>query len=1214
MRCAPAKRFNAFVYKLKDVNEIVLATSIIGNKDTLEAQIEDFQAIILNDSYTVRLASEPDKWKYRFYGLNNAGNAYLLFESIKESGTQESAVKLYETFLANSLTTEVNPIDNEGAFSFQLKNTNQVLAHPTTYSTAADNEALMTEIMPMIRFFIDPDTGESCVQKTARSNDQASHVYRVYKKGMPIAFHPCICFEEENELADFSIKEELERLGEQQYDYLELFLSGGKVIIREEGQYRYVLRDNQSETIYAKSFQTYATKKEAIAAFAAEYLILVHYASDSKSYFNAVQADGTELIVLGKTSENPIAIICETDTDSEILVRRFLTYPIRLKARRLGEKCFEDIINGYYFHLIGDGKNCKEDWLSTKCYDTPAAAQKAFRHFTTLLKYKGNYRPILKAYLEDWRITEKLAIEALNPPKGSPNSEDNEEGISANPENDCCQYITITEVLMESCGAYKDELCAWGKEEVIRPYINESFLNLKTACKRLEGIINNPKADGSVKDNLRVILADDYLYKIVLVNPPTEPTKITLKTFGASTPSKFSHKGLERFLEAACLEDSIIPCIEKGEGKTAQYTFKMVAPESYYFARHPYHYHTTEDRDSMIAWGFQQLQGKEILFLQTQLSDGTNCLKICATLNKNISETDKRDPKQFQIFRINDPNPFDTRWTITEFVNSEPLPEKDTICLLEIVQKLPANQAEAAKLRTCIEVNTKELLKSIDHLLPIGDLAGDKYGFALINPNAELAVHPQKYLYKEALFEAIAQTKAHIHTEGMHLVEHILLRPEEKTNADGATGFDCYCTLLAMPDVDCVLKLSPEDLDPCEQPTTSVGTTGEIGDGDIKVQNPLDYIPGLDPYSFISTAIMPNWSSRYKDANFRAYVTNTFFRETPAHIALNLFWVDPKQLCEFEDQYRLWLLHKAGQATCRGNMPCDLIEVLLKLNNDCPIAIQNNQANCNCEEIIESTEEEMDTPSISFVTANLAVPNRGAQPRSAVIEASAEVVPPERKTNVKSKEGLKQKEAIETVKKETAAKPKRSVIKKEIIKKEEKKVAKKRATTKNIAKKKAVKSPPKSVAKPIIRPFLENIKKIPDEAVKVTKTYAQTVAYGEKLKKGKLTDAVIKTFREKVINFSLRYAIGKKGGGTDQFYMDIMANAFALTLDKLVSQNKKTLQYEGVLKQILEKIKAKGIDLVLFKKVWNGAVLRKKVANAPVILAYEKLIDNVINN
>ena len=101
--------------------------------------------------------------------------------------------------------------------------------------------------------------------------------------------------------------------------------------------------------------------------------------------------------------------------------------------------------------------------------------------------------------------------------------------------------------------------------------------------------------------------------------------------------------------------------------------------------------------------------------------------------------------------------------------------------------------------------------------------------------------------------------------EGFHLLEHILLRPNEIKK-------------------DKLLQLSL-GCHPEETP--------------------------YDPYSFWVSVLLPGWTTRFKNADFRQFFEQIFRRETPAHIAVRFCWVDLETMYKFEMLYKRWLVEKA---------------------------------------------------------------------------------------------------------------------------------------------------------------------------------------------------------------------------------------------------------------------------------------------------------------
>lgn len=66
-----------------------------------------------------------------------------------------------------------------------------------------------------------------------------------------------------------------------------------------------------------------------------------------------------------------------------------------------------------------------------------------------------------------------------------------------------------------------------------------------------------------------------------------------------------------------------------------------------------------------------------------------------------------------------------------------------------------------------------------------------------------------------------------------------------------------------------------------------------------------------DPYSFIASVVVPYWQGRFINQDFRGFFERTLRTECPAHIALNICWVSPEHMREFELKYKLWLLENS---------------------------------------------------------------------------------------------------------------------------------------------------------------------------------------------------------------------------------------------------------------------------------------------------------------
>lgn len=140
--------------------------------------------------------------------------------------------------------------------------------------------------------------------------------------------------------------------------------------------------------------------------------------------------------------------------------------------------------------------------------------------------------------------------------------------------------------------------------------------------------------------------------------------------------------------------------------------------------------------------------------------------------------------------------------------------------------------------------------------------------------------------------------------EGLHLLEHILLRPKSK-------NFDLL--EVCLQDCDC----------PCE----------------------------WDPYSFRASVVLPHWPKHFDNMAFRKYFEDKIREQAPAHIQLKICWVSNEQLREFEVRYQKWILELGRFSAGADNQPTyqeandKMVEILSMLHSVYPKATLHD-----CEE------------------------------------------------------------------------------------------------------------------------------------------------------------------------------------------------------------------------------------------------------------------------
>jgi hypothetical protein len=67
-----------------------------------------------------------------------------------------------------------------------------------------------------------------------------------------------------------------------------------------------------------------------------------------------------------------------------------------------------------------------------------------------------------------------------------------------------------------------------------------------------------------------------------------------------------------------------------------------------------------------------------------------------------------------------------------------------------------------------------------------------------------------------------------------------------------------------------------------------------------------------DPYSLQVSLFIPKWPLRFRDPSFMHLLEKAIYLETPAHIYAHVYWLDYKEMTDFENVYKPWLEAIAG--------------------------------------------------------------------------------------------------------------------------------------------------------------------------------------------------------------------------------------------------------------------------------------------------------------
>ncbi len=177
-----------------------------------------------------------------------------------------------------------------------------------------------------------------------------------------------------------------------------------------------------------------------------------------------------------------------------------------------------------------------------------------------------------------------------------------------------------------------------------------------------------------------------------------------------------------------------------------------------------------------------------------------------------------------------------------------------------------------------------------------------KYQVVVTDDNGVTLAQSGTYATKKAAKAAeqlfIDELNQESDIEGLHLVEHILLRPRDGT-----------------------FLLAPVCLDDgCE-------SCGED-----------------DPYSFRISVVLPYWPLHMRSMAFRDYFEQIVRQEVPAHTVVKICWIDDESMFSFEAAYQNWITalanYKAGVADIISLQKANdcLVTILFNLHSEYPVA------------------------------------------------------------------------------------------------------------------------------------------------------------------------------------------------------------------------------------------------------------------------------------
>jgi hypothetical protein len=963
---------NYYVRKAKEnewlvqitVNNQLLATNTIEYPTEEEAKISI--SIIVNyvnaQIYFLKINSKPIRWRSE-YKLGLPATRELVFEGKKDYDSEDKALQELEDISSNKKNFDV--VTNKG--ELELKDEKHPRIIIATHKLEANEEDaqktinIAKDLLSLRKLLNKLHTEPAAPEFEAmvardKISIQGDYGYQLVKKNDYQARYLLDGEYQEKTSRDQTIKP-FYQLYHNDLEYLEICYGGHNIIERTDsvtGQTWYHYRimtwglpnSSLNEIVLFESVTAYSSAEEAQRNFDEQYVHILTAATDLTNYGTLISF---EKMVIHKANysgkiEAVVFIPEETmrmfgynhDYASQKLSELSATYPVRIIREddqlfadyflcgKLPEKpdkwdCEEEKNKKYFYYFIFKNSRDKAgSWISYHYYKTAKETREAFHFFLILLHYKGNYHI-------DYNIC------------------------------NCKWTLYLREVLVVSKrrfptaeAAWKhgvmNFICASQSKDAFSAYLKEDrcCYSFHVACGNT-GLIHPCTYDTPEKRDKalqRLFKASQNLYESIKSNSETQPwdhLNMMLDSPERLSPCERTITGIETFLGKLhgldvslalynannMIGSDTATKFEGGEANVEE--LKKIA-----------HYYPVVKKKLDVPGSKDIYRYFVEIKLPEFCHDDLSPLQPCGC-----------NEKQNHI------NCCCTAW-VSEccFETCEEAFEyyyKIIGCLAEIKNYYTVFDCECGPygIRFYCDCNEEKRQPHENHDvagLPVyNDANSNEKRSKLHCCNEILAFNPQCYTSSKMVCEAIERAKILINAEGLHLVEHILLRPH-------CVDEDCNCIIETCREGDpCDFEWTLSQDDPCVK------------------DKKYCFVPGSDPYSFIATAILPAWPERFRKKGNRQLVEQMLYREMPAHVMLRILWVTPKDLCQFENIYYQWVRWSAGKNICVDyNPPCRLIDFLFHHEFDC----------FDCEECIPCESSSNAPDPCNFSKEQAEDPNR----------------------------------------------------------------------------------------------------------------------------------------------------------------------------------------------------------------------------------------------
>ncbi|WP_103069642.1 hypothetical protein [Aquimarina sediminis] len=1156
-----------FSSKLKAQNDFDTTVMAEANQGNLK--------VLIPHCYEFRITDSIARYNYVFGASDHEGRLHPVFRSKATYVSKEEASNAYESFVEKLPALQFKAITKKGSnFDFALYENNKTTPLAIQYKKG-NHVASLEEAKETVGYLQKVYTRKGEPNKKFIADALAEHPrgkyeWRFYKKNSPLARNP----------KQYTDKDIIEKIKSEICDVippvtLKECPSKKKAVQIKQNQnlyhYQVCFKDDKGDEFILNSYKGYNSCEEAEIAYDNHWLDIIDIARDITNYGEGRKISVEEVYKKQDSSVcddiSFIAVIPEAISkrvkEKKGNVEEFYVKLARLFPLFKVENNNDEVCNTKYkyrvvrmkkvdnpTHNYSNTKSYREQvlWESVSCYNTIEEVKHAYQHFYTLAGTPNNCRVLC----ENGKY-----------------------------------YVGLIEVLVESSCDFESEEQAW----------DDAFPdpeNLRCGTCVPKGVREFVYA--AEEDKNYIAYCDREYWKFKVVSPDY---------FVADHNCNYDSEKERN--EQKDKWNTILKTIDWTKYITKENSrAKKNSIEHRFLTQKP---HTSEVSDgfSIDFCDFVQnirdcLQcipdcligddlDSDVKKQKSRLEEVIDCLKKIYKDNKDIInilenggiklEDLQRVANYFPVYKTDKGYCYQLYWPTNDQDStpdglqpcgcSDEIQEKESLCNNKYV-------FVSSNYYSCCEEALKAFVEfcnmSKNGWLTIECTQKTPYGpfsFQLVDLRKKIGDHPQQYNCLQEVTDAIEITKQCVQNTGMHLLEHILLRPKSDgecnhviIDANGERQ-PVSCLLPICPDYGCKIDWYPDmdKDDPCAE------------------SNPdeLCYIPGSDPYSFWATMVLPAWDKRFRTAEARKAFEQLIYKEVPALVGINIVWLSPRDLCKFEDAYRVWLeweVNKDPKKRSCGpddlSPTCRIVECIKNLVSEPPCAtIPGAEGDCNCEP--EDDKESTDPCCLPIETEGSLF--WGYCPGSQM---------PQDNIPGTVSSGLETKTAS------AKTKPK--------VKSTNKKVTPKKKTTV----KKTAKNSEKEVLA-LVRQrkprYLENIEVAANDSIRKTKSYERVQFF---IKNAPTINGYVQ-----LANFFSRYSLQKDNNLSA--FLELIKNATwhildALVLDKKAEVNKEDLD---ALKKSFQRLKSKGLSLKEVTKNWKQEEI-KTLTNLKTVKQIKSII------